>query len=410
MGTEHASLVALTFAVQVTVGEKPGPRALLPVLGRSLLGLVARQAASAGADKLILLADSGLPGLDAALKLERWPLPVVIVHAAAEIVMHLEAHDRVLVFDEGLVLDSRLSRLIAAAPEPAALAVWPAQAAPLAAVRLDADYASAGIGIFEASLVKRVAAGLGDWDLQQTLPRAAIDAGAATFVDVTDQGGETPEARPWLWHAVGSLADGAQEGVFTQAMLPPPTPAWPHVWLDPLVDRAVLRINGQVLLPSMVWQAVLGLFALLPVILLVVFGSLPAMGLAICWPWVARLLGGLATLSSDDPTQADWLWRFSRPVPQVWLILFILWAFAAWPMMAAAPLLVLLVALALDARLGQKEARPWALLRRSFGASPLATGVLFITASLWGGDLGAAWALALHGLATLALTIESTRR
>ncbi|QCI80112.1 hypothetical protein E6W36_13150 [Hankyongella ginsenosidimutans] len=124
------ALVALTFALQLTVGEKPGPRALLPVMGRSLLALVARQAAAAGADKLILLADAGLPGLDAALKAERWPLPAVVVHTAAEIAPHLESHDRVIVFDEGLVLDRRLSRLMAGAPESAALAVWPASSAP----------------------------------------------------------------------------------------------------------------------------------------------------------------------------------------------------------------------------------------------------------------------------------------
>lgn len=403
------ALVALTFALQLTVGEKPGPRALLPVMGRSLLALVARQAAAAGADKLILLADAGLPGLDAALKAERWPLPAVVVHTAAEIAPHLESHDRVIVFDEGLVLDRRLSRLMAGAPESAALAVWPASSAPQSAVRLDADYASAGIGIYEASLVKRVAASLGDWDLQQTLPRAAIDAGSATFVDVTDQGG-APATRPWLWRAVDGPAADPAEAALHQAMLPPPAPAWPHAWLEPLIDRAALRLNDAAALPSLVWQGLLALGALLPPAALLLAGPLSAAGLAMLWPWASRLFIDLATLSSDDPTQADGLQRLVKPAPLVWLLLFIVWACIVWPLETALPLFVLLAALALDARLGPQRAAPWAQLHRSFGVSPLATGVLYGVASLTGGDLAAAWVLALHGLATLTLKIEAVRR
>lgn len=404
------ALVALTFALQLSVGEKPGPRALLPVMGRSLLALVARQAAASGADKLILLADAGMPAVEVALRAGRWPLPVVIVHSAAAIVPHLGTHDRVLVFDEGLVLDRRLSRLMASAPEAAALAVWPAQTAPQGAVRLDADYASAGIGIYEASLVKRVAAGLGEWDLQQTLPRAAIDAGSATFVDVTDQGSGTPAARPWLWRAVDSPGTAQSETAFHPAMLAPTTPAWPHIWLDPLVDRAALHLYARVPLPSLVWLGLLGFCTLVPFAALLAFGPLAAAGLAMGWPWCARLFVNLATLSSDDPTQTDGLQRLVRLVPLVWLLIFALWAAASWPLPTAAPLFVLLASLALDARLGPRHADPWAQLHRSFGVSPLATGLLYGAASLAGGDLAAAWVLALHGLATLALKIEAARR
>lgn len=403
------ALVALTFALQLTVGDKPGPRALLPVMGRSLLALVARQAAAAGADRLILLADAGLPGLDAALRAERWPLPAVIVHAAPEIVPHLDSHDRVIVFDEGLVLDRRLSRLMASAPESAALAVWPARGAPPGALRLDSDYASAGIGIYEASLVKRVAASLGDWDLQQTLPRAAIDAGSATFVDVTDQGGGAPAAKPWLWRVVDSPAADPDEALLHPAMLAPPRPAWPQVWLDPLMDRAALHLSTKLSLPSLVWLGLLTLLALLPPAALLAFGPLSAAALAMLWPWASRLFINLATLSSDDPTQADGLQRLVGPVPMAWLLIFVIWAFAIWPTLTAAPLLVLLAALALDTRLGDRDTAPWALLHRSFGVSPLISGVLYGAASLSGGDLAAAWVLALHGLATLALKVEATR-
>jgi 1L-myo-inositol 1-phosphate cytidylyltransferase / CDP-L-myo-inositol myo-inositolphosphotransferase len=162
------------------------PRALLRVGGRSLLERSVRQVRGAGAERVILFADPTVPcpPLDAEVASLRAAYPTVDIvetgHALAGLV---SPTDTVLLVEEGVLVDPTLILACLDNPGRAALAVWPVEAEAAAnASRLEADNCFASVAKLPGDLVRKVARGLGEWDLEQTMVHAALGEGAARYV------------------------------------------------------------------------------------------------------------------------------------------------------------------------------------------------------------------------------------
>lgn len=409
-------MLALTFATRPADGQ--APRGAIRLFGRGLLEMVARQAAEVGAEQLIVHGEGAADLMAALPEAGGWPLKPQAAVDPASLAALIKPTDRVLLFDEGLLIDRRLVALMADAPETAAIAVWPVSQAPAAAVRLDASYVSAGLSVVAGHFLLGVLAGLGDWDLQQTLPRAAIDADIAVFVDVTDLGeaGATGAAPTrWLWRLLSDSREAAAAEQALQAMAPPPAPQWPQYWLDLLIDR--LLPGGDRRIPSaprLIAPLLLtaGLLPLLPLAF-----DLPATAalLALVWPSLLRVGQLLRARSNERPWRAELVGPLEQAPPLIWLAGYGVWL--AQGSLAGAGAASLALALALIRRRLPRtpgahpgaRAAAIALWVERLGLGATSGALLLLGCLALGPPAAGAWALALYALATLAARIEAMR-
>ena len=164
-------------------------RALFPIAGRSLLEYQVRCAAAAGAAPVVVLVDSIPNSLNATIEsLQREGVPLVTVGDAVEASSRFEAGELILLIGDGIAPPPDLLAMLAEDAEPtiATVADDPAHAE---FERIDAVSRWAGVAIVDAHILGSTAAMLGDWDLQSTLLRRTLQAGART-VPVTAQSGE----------------------------------------------------------------------------------------------------------------------------------------------------------------------------------------------------------------------------
>ena len=166
-------MVALLF------GPVDPPFTGVHIAGVDLIERQVRQVRQAGAARVFVLGgrrryDSNTANLD----------------NAAMLGPRLHDGDTVLVLSQGLVVDDRIIAAVMAAAGGilsggAIVATWPAAAARRGVERLDALTYAAGLAIYPAMLVRRMAMPLGDWDLHSTLLRAALGEAACVRVDLT---------------------------------------------------------------------------------------------------------------------------------------------------------------------------------------------------------------------------------
>ncbi len=209
--------VALLSAAPVAVLAAP-----LAVAGRPVLERQRRQVAQAGATATIV-ADSA-----------------VALAALAD-------DDQLLVITPGLVVDERIVAAAieqgAAAATVATIATWPAARGGVE--RIDAARFAAGVAVYPAGLVRRVAATLGDWDLHSTLLRAALAEPGTMHLDLATLDLYDPARRrevPLTWAlpatsdeasaATATLIAAAQKGCLD----------WPARWLHPPLEDALTRL------------------------------------------------------------------------------------------------------------------------------------------------------------------------
>ena len=230
--------VALTFANQDWPDGAGEPCAGLNVMGRPLIAHCAEAAAAAGCVRMIIICEDIAPAFGTFLESWNAPLETQVVSHAAGVAALVQNKDRVLVLDEAILFDPDMVAEIAAAGDEAGLAVFLADDAPEGALRLDAEQFFAGLACYSGAFVRGVAAGIEDWDLSQTLPRAAISEGCATYIDVGPD--SVPDAL-WIWHHVPDPA-AAQAGACEVARrLPSRSLQWPVRWLERGVDRLAVR-------------------------------------------------------------------------------------------------------------------------------------------------------------------------
>jgi len=158
--------------------EQGGLRALLPLAGRTLIEYQARCAAVVGAAPIIVLVERIPADLNEAFeRLRGEGIAVLAVTDGSEAASRFEAGALILQLADGLAPDVPLLSRLAELAEPA-VAVVPDDQAHQDFERIDATSRWAGVALVEGHVLGATAAMLGDWDLQSTLLRRTVQAGA----------------------------------------------------------------------------------------------------------------------------------------------------------------------------------------------------------------------------------------
>jgi len=238
-------------------------RALYPLAGRTLLEYQVRCAAAAGAAPIVLLVDRIPPPLGEALEqLRREGLSVITASDGNEAASLFGAGEMVLMIADSVAPPPELLTSITEAAEPAIVTV-PDDELHQNFERIDGVSRWAGVALVDAQTIGATAAMLGEWDLQSTLLRRTLQAGAVT-VSVAPGSGEpvladTPEElaaleRQLIASSRGGRRDWASryalpivEEYATEALLN--TPVRPQR----LIDAAVLATVGAIAAFSTGW-------------------------------------------------------------------------------------------------------------------------------------------------------------
>jgi len=173
----RVALAALIAAYHESA--EPGSlRATLPLAGRTVLERQARLAAAVGASPIVVLVERMPPALGAALdRLRRERVPVQLARSAEEAAEAVDPHDRLLLIADGAVAEAAQLVRIAAGEGAAVLTVPDAGFGELYE-RIDGASRWAGLAAVDGDMLGDTAAMLRDWDMQSTLLRRALQAGA----------------------------------------------------------------------------------------------------------------------------------------------------------------------------------------------------------------------------------------
>ena len=155
-----------------------GLRALLPLAGRTLLEYQVRCASAAGAAPVVVIVERVPQALqDAFERLRLDGIGVFPVSDVHEAVSRFEAGSMIILIGDGIVPTADLVAQFAEDAEPA-VATVPDDEAHDAFERVDGHARWAGVALVDSRLLGSTAAMLGDWDLQSTLLRRALQDGA----------------------------------------------------------------------------------------------------------------------------------------------------------------------------------------------------------------------------------------
>ena len=178
-------------------------RATLPLAGRTLIERQARLAWGAGVSSIVIVVDLLPPELAAAVeRLRGEGMHVVIARSPAAAVEAIGADHRFLLIADGLIADqSHVTRLVSA--EGAVLLTIPDHGVDDRFERIDAQSRWAGLAMLNGETLRGTVAMLQDWDLQSTLLRRAVQAGARQFA----LRGEPADDRLTIAERASDLAD-----------------------------------------------------------------------------------------------------------------------------------------------------------------------------------------------------------
>lgn len=248
------ALAALISAYKLADDEMEGPRATLPLAGRALLEYQARLAVYAGAEHILVLVERVPVALTVAVdRLRRDGLRVEIARSVADAADRIHPDERLLVIGDGCITSPAQAERMAEARPPALLTV-PDDAPHAMFERIDATARWGGLMLIDGALLRDTVAMLGEWDLESTLLRRAVQADAKR---VDPGGGGAADGAPLL-------ADGAARlDGFDRTMLAAARPrgrdwVWRHVFptIEGLVAAPLLKRGT-----DPVWFAVAGVTA-----------------------------------------------------------------------------------------------------------------------------------------------------
>lgn len=155
-----------------------GLAALQPLAGRTLIEYQARCAAAAGAAPVVVLVEKVPVALAAAFeRLRAEGITVVPVSDGNEAAARFEPHTLILQMADGIAPAMKLVERVVTTGERA-VATVPDDEAHAEFERIDNDHRWAGLALVDSTCLGSTAAMLGDWDLQSTLLRRTIQAGA----------------------------------------------------------------------------------------------------------------------------------------------------------------------------------------------------------------------------------------
>jgi len=181
--------------------DSGGLRALLPLAGRTLIEYQVRCAFASGAGPIVVVVERVPQALqDAFERLRLDGIGVFPVSDINEAVSRFEAGSMILLIGDGIAPPINSVTAIADEPEPA-VATVPDDELHEAYERIDGESRWAGVALVDAHLLGSTAAMLGDWDLQSTLLRRAIQEGARRIALARDSG------EPLLVQSADQLAD-----------------------------------------------------------------------------------------------------------------------------------------------------------------------------------------------------------
>lgn len=205
--------------------DSGGLRALLPLSGRTLIEYQVRCAAAAGAAPIVVMVERIPAALNEAFdRLRAESVPVLPVSDPAEGATRFEPGSSIILIGDGVVPPAELLGQLADEREPA-VATVPDDELHAGFERIDGSSRWAGVAMVDGRTLGATVSMLGDWDLQSTLLRRALQDGALQL-PVTPGVGE-----PLLAESEQDLADfekhlfhssvGARDDWSSRYILPP---------------------------------------------------------------------------------------------------------------------------------------------------------------------------------------------
>jgi hypothetical protein len=150
----------------------------LPLGGRTLVERQVRLAAAAGADPIVLAVERVPAELLAAVdRLRAQGFAVIVARSAADAADAIAEGDALLLVADGLLASTAHAERLLALGGLALLTV-PDVRVDDRFERIDANSRWAGLALVDGALLHRTADALGEWDLQSTLLRRAVQSGA----------------------------------------------------------------------------------------------------------------------------------------------------------------------------------------------------------------------------------------
>lgn len=264
-------------------------RSELPFAGATVIDYQARQAAAAGAKYIVILVERLPAALVAAIdRLKRDGLRVEVARSVTDAADHIHPDERLLLMADGVIVDHDTLDRMVLEPSPTVLTIAD-RADTQHWERIDATHRWAGLAMLDGALLRRTVEMLGEWDLQSTLLRRAVQAGAVAL------DAEAEDADPLLYIIDEDRTAQAIERAHAERVVLDAT-GWPEARLFAPVARllapeALMRgFHGTVLRGVGLGLTVIGL----P---LAVFG----------WFFLAALLAVLGGLVDSVGRHADGL-------------------------------------------------------------------------------------------------------
>jgi hypothetical protein len=228
--------------------DSGGLRALLPLAGRTLVEYQARCASAAGSAPIVIVVERVPQALqDAFERLRIDGIGVFPVSDVNEAVSRFEAGSMILLIGDGVVPPVDMTTKLVEDAEPVVATVRDDEEH-LAFERIDAEARWAGVAVVDSRLLGSTAAMLGDWDLQSTLLRRALQDGAARL-PVTESSGE-----PLLVENAEQL-EGFQQAMIARSRVARKDWASRYV-LPPVEDLATTQLLETRIRPAwLIWIA-----------------------------------------------------------------------------------------------------------------------------------------------------------
>lgn len=299
--------LAALIAAYHEADDPPGTlRATLPLAGRTVVERQARLAAASGADPIVVLVERVPASLLAAIdRVRAEGISVAVARNVGEAAEAVAPGDRLLLIADGLVADeSHVARLTGSSGD--ALLTLPDRGEDDRYERIDADSLWAGLALVEGSMLRRTAAMLGDWDLQSTLLRQAVQSGARHLA----LHGEDAEEALTIAESADDLAEA--EAVIV-ASASAPRGSWISRYLLAPVEHQITRL----IMPSAVTPAWLSIAAIVLVALGGLLFAKGWLGAGLFLLLLSTPLDGaaerLSVLRMEGRAPPDW-WSYTHPL------------------------------------------------------------------------------------------------
>jgi hypothetical protein len=356
-----------------------GLRATLAVAGRTLVERQVRLAVAAGAEPVVVVVERVTAALGAALDgLRAEGVALVLARNAEEAAEAVHSSDRILLVGDGLVApEAVIARLVAL--DGLAVLVVPDLRVDDRYERIDAQSRWAGLALIDGQMLKQTASMLQDWDLQSTLLRRAVQAGARQI----SVRGEAEDELPLV-------AETSEDLVELEAQIV----AGAHVRRSDWVSRYLLgpieRLATRALMPTAVTPTALGLGATLLMTLAGLAFAKHWLGLGLAFLLLTTPLDGIAerlgSLRLQRVRGPSW-WSALLPALSAGLLLVLAYALTdrrGWGCVAlAGTIIAFTAALRIEAEGRDVPGRLWLAERKGMTWLMLP----FAAAGLWGTGL-----------------------